>query len=354
MDRAIVFDDEQINASDIDYSNLFPMIGLAKLAKAVFGDGPFINDLTCVPTGPASLDVILNPGEIYDLQAIDATAYGPISSDAREILKQGIMMDAVTLSFTTPATPGQSIDYLIQVIYQDADTDPESRPFFGGSPQTVDTIRRGYLTQNVKAGIPAATGTQVSPTPDAGYTGAWVVTVANGQTQINSGDINVYPGAPFISTKLADSLTEAEADLRYKLKPAIASSVYMSTSQAVPSGDVITKIDFDTVEFDSNSFWDAVNKRFNLTQAGLYDVSAILNVLASGGSNNCALVIRKNGTLIKRISQADSFDTVGLSGSLIVSSSGTDYVDIAAASINGNTVGGDPTLSAFQIQYLGT
>jgi len=239
MDRAIAYDNERIDSIDVDNSNLFSMIGLGKLTKAILGSGPLLNDLTCVPTGPASLNVVLNPGEIYTLEAIDGTRYGSIPADAREIVKQGILMDAVTFPLTAPATPGQSIDYLLQVIYQDADENPQNRPFFGASPAVVDTTRRGNLVSNIKAGVPATTGTQVPPTPDAGYTGAWVITVANGQTQINSGDIAAYNSALFITEKLQTKISQAFADARYPLSSSFLNSILVNGYQEFPGGWIL-------------------------------------------------------------------------------------------------------------------
>jgi hypothetical protein len=40
------------------------------------------------------------------------------------------------------------------------------------------------------------------PTPDAGWAGLYVVTVANGATTITSGNISQYSGAPFILSTL--------------------------------------------------------------------------------------------------------------------------------------------------------
>ncbi len=216
MDRIIVYDHEQIDASDVAYTNLFSMVGAAKIAKAILGSGPWLNDLTCVPTGPASLSVILNPGEIYKIENVDNSPFGPIAADtAHQILKTGILLNDTTFPLTPPSSPGQSIDYLIQATYSDSDTAAQNRPFFGASPQVVDTQRLGVLTASVKAGTPATTGTQTPPTPDAGYVGAWVITVDNGQTQITAPDIVAYTNAPFILEKLSDKISQTRADIRY-------------------------------------------------------------------------------------------------------------------------------------------
>jgi len=226
MDRAIVYTGELLSATDVCYTNQLTMVAIAKLSKAILGSSTLLNDLTCVPTSPLSLSVNLNPGEIYSMQPLEDTAYGPLPPDTSDtILKQGIILTITNFPVTAPATPGQSIDYLIQVTYQDVDTNPENRPFFGSSPMVVETIRRGELIASLKAGIPATTGTQVPPTPDAGYTGAWVITVANGQTTVTSGDISVYGGAPFINATLTQLLTQTQADARYAQLTQFASSL---------------------------------------------------------------------------------------------------------------------------------
>jgi hypothetical protein len=240
VDRAIVYDGEQLNASDVAWTNIFAMTGVGKLAKAVIGAGPSLNDLTCVPTSPASLSVLLNPGEIYSLENVDNSDFGPIPTNtSQQIVKCGQLLTQQTFALTAPGTAGQSIDYLIQVQYQDSDTDPENRPFFMASPATVNTIRRGLLSAAVKAGLPATTGTQVPPTPDSGFTGAWVITVANGQTQILSGDIAVYTGAPFLLEKLQDKISQSAADLRYPLSASFNNLVSSNGYQKFPGGLII-------------------------------------------------------------------------------------------------------------------
>jgi hypothetical protein len=203
------------------------MIGLGKLAKAILGSGPLLNDLECVPDSPESLNVFLQPGEIYMLEDIDTTAYGPIPSDTtHQIVKQGILLDAQQFLITPPSTPGDSINYLIQITYSDSDTNIENRPFFNQPAQNISTVRSGILTANLKAGTAAPTGTQTTPSPDAGFVGAWVITVANGQTQITGVDIAEYHNAPFISEKLGDKISEAQADLRYAQITQVQASAY--------------------------------------------------------------------------------------------------------------------------------
>lgn len=204
---------------DIMRNGKYAMIGIAKLAAAVLGTNTAINGLTAVPTSPATLTVNVNPGEIYSLVSVDATAQSSLAADTtHQILKSGILLDAFNLSCPAPGTAGQSINYLIEAIYQETDTDLTTLPYYNasnptsawsgpnnsGTPQA--TTRKGTVALVAKAGAAATTGSQTTPTPDAGYTGLWVVTVANGQSTITAGNITQYAGAPILPSSLLASI----------------------------------------------------------------------------------------------------------------------------------------------------
>jgi hypothetical protein len=221
MDRQIVYPGQIPLETDLLNSNKFAMVAVAKLAAAMFGTSTIVNGLACVPTGPASLQVVVNPGEMYSLVATDATAYSSLSADAHNILKQGISLDAVTLNCPAPATGGQSINYLIQAAYQDSDTGLVTLPYYNasnpsqawsgpgnsGAPQA--TARKGIVVISAKAGTAAPTGSQTTPAPDVGYTGLWVVTVANGQTTITSANIVQATNAPILPNDLVHAMQQS-------------------------------------------------------------------------------------------------------------------------------------------------
>ncbi|CBJ38347.1 protein of unknown function [Ralstonia solanacearum CMR15] len=210
MDRVTVYAGQIPLETDLLRTNKFAMMGIAKLAAAMLGTATVVNGLACVPTAPAGLTVNVNPGEIYSLMNVDSTAYSSVAADTtHQILKQGILMDAANLSCPAPGTSGQSINYLIQATYQDSDTDLTALPYYNASNTTQAwsgpnnsgtaqaTTRKGIVVLSAKAGVSATTGSQTTPAADSGYTGLWVVTVANGQTQITAGNITKQPGAPF-------------------------------------------------------------------------------------------------------------------------------------------------------------
>lgn len=220
MDRSTVYTGEQGRSTDFLFAQRAAMIGLAKLAGAVLGTNTCVNGLPCTPTSPASLNVNVGLGEIYSMVAVDATAYGVLPADTTDtILKQGIILGTTELACPAPTTSGYSINYLVEAIYQDTDTTNVVLPYFNsanpsqplsgqnnsGAPQP--TQRQGQCILQIKSGAGATTGTQVTPAPDAGYTGLWVVTVAYGQTGVTSGNIVEYPGAPFLGINLTNILT---------------------------------------------------------------------------------------------------------------------------------------------------
>lgn len=218
MDRFIVLQNEQADSVDLLKTNKNTYVSVSKLAAAVLGNTTWLNGFTCTPNSPPDMGVIVSGGEIYQMAAIDTSAYGGLPADSHQILKQGINLDAVppgTFTFTAPATPGQSINYLIEFTIQEADNQEENRVFFSGPPQLVPTIRQDSVFIKQLDGSPAATGSQVTPTPDTGYVGGFVITVAHGQTEITTDDISIYPGAPFISHQFGDFITQAFADARY-------------------------------------------------------------------------------------------------------------------------------------------
>jgi hypothetical protein len=214
-DRVIVYSGAIPLETDVLRTNKFAMMAVAKLAAAMLGTSTVVNGLACVPTGPAGLTVNVNPGEIYSLVNVDSTAYSSVAADTtHSILKQGVLLDTLNLACNPPGTGGQSINYLIQATYQDSDTDNVALPYYNASNPTQawsgpnntgtaqSTTRKGVITINAKAGTAATTGSQTTPAADSGYTGLWVVTVANGQTQILAGNIVQATNAPILPADL--------------------------------------------------------------------------------------------------------------------------------------------------------
>jgi hypothetical protein len=234
VDRTIIYTNELPRSADILQFQKDVVYAIGYLAQAVLGQpgspvggyppdilpgNSYLDGLVVAPTQPASLQVTVGSGSIYQMDPVDATSYGVLSTDSNVILKQGLILTPATLTITPPATSGYSQYYLIEAIYQDLDTGSTVLPYFNslnplqpfagpansGTPQY--TLRQGLCTIALKPGVAAPSGSQIIPTPDAGYTGIATVLVINGQTQIISNNIatyNYFPDtpAPFITPKL--------------------------------------------------------------------------------------------------------------------------------------------------------
>jgi|HubBroStandDraft_1064217.scaffolds.fasta_scaffold00053_64 hypothetical protein len=197
--------------------------GLGLLALDILGAGPVVSGLGCTPTSPPSLAVVIAPGRLYQLAFLDATAYGQIAGGNpagglaadtdpfHQVLKQGLLRDPLTLSCPAPSVAGTSINYLIEVMFQELDTSPAVLPFFNtanpgiplagppGAPgQALNSVRACQCILRAKAGTAAITGTQTTPAADPGWIGLYMVTAAFGQTAVTLANITVLPGAPFL------------------------------------------------------------------------------------------------------------------------------------------------------------
>jgi hypothetical protein len=256
MDRNIVYPGSIPLDTDLLSVNRNTMIGLGFLAQAILGTNIVADGLTCQPTSPPSMNVVVSPGSITQIGPIDVMAYGSIPADVTDqIVKMGINGSATTFSVTAPSSVGQSVAYLIQATFQEADASPVVLPYYNasnpaqsfsgpgnaGTPQ--NTVRNQRVQLQLKPGVPGNTGSQTTPVADSGWTGLYQITVAYGQTQVTSGNITVIPTAPFLTWKLPS------------LRPGFGSGVQTFVSSGtffVPTG--VTQVEVEVWGGGSGSY----------------------------------------------------------------------------------------------------
>ncbi|MBE8915080.1 phage tail protein [Enterobacter kobei] len=270
-DRVIVYPGAIPLETDLLYTNKFSMIGLAKLASMIMGTTTYVRGLACTPTSPASMVVNVSAGEIYSLQNVDGTAYSSVSADTtHSILKQGLLMDAVSFTLTAPSTSGYSVNYLIQATYSDTDGGSTVLPYYNATdPSTAwrgpnnsgtaqYTVRQGICTVSIKSGVPATTGTQTTPSPDTGYTSLYVITVAQGASTVVAGNISQASGAPFIpSAGLIDAIQKGT--LTYAVDTGTNNAYVVNTTPKIYSPVDGLQITFKTAFSNSGSCTLAFN-----------------------------------------------------------------------------------------------
>lgn len=235
MNKTITFPAALPTDTDILNTNQFAYRAIAAMAEAVFGQNTVVNGMNCTQSVTPALNVLVGTGEIYKMGDVDTTAYGSLPADNTQILKQGMLTAPVTLPTPAPITVGQSINYLVQASMADADSGVKVFKYFNsanplqslsgvnGLGASQPSIRSCNAIVSIKTGTPAATGSQVTPSPDAGFVGLYSVTVANGQTTVLNANITkltTFPGVP-VKLQNAASATAGETVISSMPNPAI-------------------------------------------------------------------------------------------------------------------------------------
>jgi hypothetical protein len=257
VDRVINYPGSIPRAADLLNTNRSMMIGLGMLAQEMLGTSTLASGFACTPTSPAGLNVLIAAGRIYSLQQVDPLQYSTLPADTADVIvKQGILLSASTLSCPAPGTSGQSINYLIEAAFVEQDTNPVVLPYYNSANPSQAfsgpsnngsanyTTRQDTVQLTVRSGTPATTGTQVTPAPDTGSVGLWVVTVAFGQTTITSGNISKYVGAPLLGGSLLQAI-QSNA-FTYGADTGSANAYAVTYAPAVPA-----LVDGMTLEFQA-------------------------------------------------------------------------------------------------------
>jgi len=287
LDRQIVGPGQLPLDTDLLNTNKNVLLALGALAQSMFGTNTIAYGLGVTPTTPASLSVNVAPGSIYAASQIDATAYGSIPADTVDIIvKQGIQLAASQLALLAPATAGFSVNYLIEAAFTEVDGVPQLLPYYnatnpqqpyqgpGGNNQQTNTRRQGLVSLVAKAGIAATTGTQATPSIDAGSIPLAVVTVAYGQTQITATNI-VAVKSNVLPADLLDSVQQNRLDYAVDTGAANAYAIALQpTPNAIPDGFIAT---FQA----SNSNTGA--STINVSGFGAYPILGVAHSALQGG-----------------------------------------------------------------------
>jgi hypothetical protein len=217
MDRNIVYPGSIPLDTDLLGTNRNAMVAIGALIGAVLGQGVVTDGLGVSPTSPAGLGVVVAAGVISQYAPLDQNAYGSLGSDtADSIMKMGVLLQPTSFTLAAPAASGQSVNYVIQATFSEADVNPvvlpyynaanPAQPFLGpaNTGAAQPTLRQQLVQLQLKAGAPGIAGAQATPPVDTGWTGLAVVTVNYGQTQIVAANIAATPSNTLLPYKLPD------------------------------------------------------------------------------------------------------------------------------------------------------
>jgi hypothetical protein len=167
----------------------------------------------------------------------------------------GINSGPTPFVLASPATPGQSINYLIQANLAETDTNLSILPYYNAANPAAPfsgpansgvaqaTVRSQTVNLQLKIGAPGTAGLQITPLPDSGSVALYVITVNYGQTAIGASAISVASSAPFLRWKIP------------LLTPGFASGVQSFVASAtftVPVG--VTQVEVELWGGGSGSF----------------------------------------------------------------------------------------------------
>ena len=216
MDRRIIYTGSLPQDLDVLTPQENTMKALGMLIRATLGTGTYVDGLACTQTTVPSLSVTVAQGSMVSLQTVDTTAFGSLAADTTDpLMKMGINISSTTLGpMAAPTTAGQSVVYLVQAQFTEADGNAAVLSYYNSSNPSVpylgannlgvaqNTTRTQTVTLSLVQGAAATTGSQTTPAPTTGYTGLYAITIANGQTTITSANIATLATAPFIPFKL--------------------------------------------------------------------------------------------------------------------------------------------------------
>ncbi|MDE2197908.1 MAG: hypothetical protein KGJ41_02710 [Rhodospirillales bacterium] len=215
MDRSIVYPGGIPLDTDLLTTNRNAMVGLGALVAATLGTTSLVDGLAVLPSVPAGLSVVVQPGSITQLSTVDQNAYGSLTADASDpLMKMGVNLAPTSFSLVAPTASGQSVNFLIQASFLEADIDPVVLPYYNAANPTqpflgpansaiAQPTRRAQSVQlQLKAGVPGITGSQVTPPVDTGWIGLAAIAVAYGQASVTAANITPIASNATIPFKL--------------------------------------------------------------------------------------------------------------------------------------------------------
>jgi hypothetical protein len=195
-------------------------------------------------------------------------------------MKMGINTGSVTFVLAAPLSVGQSVNYVVEATFQEADVNPVVLPYYNASNPsqsysgplnsgvTQNTARTQTVQLQLKPGPPGNTGSQMTSAADNGWVSLYQITVAYGQTDISASDITVIPTAPFIMWKIP------------ALKPGFGSGVQSfltSSTFLVPVG--VTQVEVEIWGAGSGSYASVAGQPSGGGSGGGYAKKLVINLI---------------------------------------------------------------------------
>lgn len=310
MDRLLVQPGAVPLETDLLNVQRSTMLAIGWFMDMVMGRSTAVAGLPCTPTSPPSMAVQIGQGMLCQGSTIDSTQFStlPLGTDnTSPLVKAGILANydptSMLFNLAAPTQSGQSINYLIEASLLEVDDTPLVLPYYnsanplqaflgpGGNGSSVFTRRAQKVQLQLKAGVPAVDGFQVTPSADAGWVPLWIITTKFGDTSINSSRIVQHPAAPFIVNKLPQLQPLLGGRIRRVLQTTL--NIYVSPTGSDSNDGQTSATPFQTLQqcwnyiqstLDLNNQAVVINLANGSYTAGLSASGQPVGVSASGVS----------------------------------------------------------------------
>ncbi|WP_299333662.1 hypothetical protein [uncultured Psychroserpens sp.] len=143
------------------------------------------------------------------------------------------------------------------------------------------------------------------------------------------------------------------SNLSFNVNNFALAKIRMSADQVPAIIGASNKVNFDTVEFDTNSNFNTTLDRFEVTQAGYYRIDASLCDLTNTSTSVFGIQIRVNGVIVKTTQENHSGSGIlNLSVSSIQELSANDYVEIYVFVNGAMTITSNNTRTSFEVERI--
>lgn len=347
MDRVIIYPGAIPQDSDLLYTERFTEIALGFMMRAAFGTSTIVDGLAVTQQSSPNMSVQVGQGAIITQTVVDPTGVGlgSIPADTTtNLVKIGINTQPTNMAaLTAPTTSGQSQNWLIEAQFLEHDGSPTVLPYYNASNPTVpytgpsntgssqNTRRFNNVQLQWKAGTAAATGSQVTPSPDSGWIGVAVVTVANGQSAITNANITPYVGGTgynFVPTKLPF--------LRQKLTSNL--TLYVSATGSDNNSGLSSSVPFATLQ----QAWNTIVNNYDLNGYGVtvsvgngsYTSGLVANGVVTGLGSGNGVTFLGNTTTPSNV-------TITTSNAHCIAATGGAYISVGGMTLSASgTAGG--------------
>src|SRR5271154_1654568 len=96
MDRRTVYPGEVVRDIDALQAQKNSLYGISYLTQSIYGLNQWIVGMKGVPSNPQGQSVLIQTGQIYQVDEVDSSAWGSLGADTTLVVQQGLLKNSIT------------------------------------------------------------------------------------------------------------------------------------------------------------------------------------------------------------------------------------------------------------------